>query len=217
VIDLHCHTFFSDGALVPAELLQRCEAMGHKAIAITDHMDSSNLDFALPRILKAAADLNQHHNTKLLAGCELTHVPPQAFAGLVEQARGLGAQIVVAHGESLVEPVAPGTNLAALKAGVDLLAHPGLLSEEEAQLAADKGILVELSARKGHCLGNGRTVRMAERFGFKMVVNTDTHSPGDLIDQKQAARVALGAGLAESDLEQLWRNSAEFVDRALNR
>ena len=161
MIDLHSHTFFSDGVLLPAELVQRAEQKGLEALAITDHVDSSNLDFVLPRIIRVARDLNRHHKTKLLAGVELTHVPPEQYAELTAKARELGAQIVVAHGETLVEPVPAGTNMAALEAGVDLLAHPGLLSEAEAKLAAEKGIMVELSARKGHCLGNGRSVAMA--------------------------------------------------------
>jgi putative hydrolase len=215
VIDLHSHTLFSDGELVPAELVQRAETMGLEAIAITDHVDSSNLDFVLPRIIQASNDLNRHHSTKLLAGCELTHVPPEGYPKLVQKARQLGAHLVVAHGETLVEPVPAGTNLAAIKAGVDILAHPGLISDEEAELAARMDVKVELSARKGHCLGNGCTVRMAEKHGFKLVLNTDSHSPGDLIDQAQAERVALGAGLERSQLARLWQNSADMVNRAL--
>ena len=54
MIDLHTHTFFSDGELVPAEHLRRVEVLGYEAVAITDHADSSNLDFisalVIPRI-----------------------------------------------------------------------------------------------------------------------------------------------------------------------
>ncbi len=213
MIDLHSHTFFSDGELVPAELVQRAEQKGLEAIAITDHVDSSNLDFVLPRIIKVAADLNRYHKTKVLAGVELTHVPPGQYAQLTARARELGAQIVVAHGETLVEPVPEGTNLAALEAGVDLLAHPGMLSAEEAKLAAEKGIMIEISARKGHALGNGRSVVMARRYGALLTVNTDSHAPGDLIDQAQAERVALGAGVEPSELEALWANSHNFLAR----
>ncbi len=42
MIDLHTHSFFSDGELIPSELIRRAEAIGYKAIAITDHVDSSN-------------------------------------------------------------------------------------------------------------------------------------------------------------------------------
>ena len=215
MIDLHSHTFFSDGVLLPAELVQRAEQKGLEAIAITDHADSSNLDFILPRIIKVAADLNQYHATKVLAGVELTHVPPQQIDELTRRARELGAQIVLVHGETLVEPVPPGTNLAALEAGVDLLAHPGLLNDKEARLAAEKGIMIEISARKGHALGNGRSVVMARKHGAMLTVNTDSHAPGDLIDQAQAERVALGAGVEPAELDALWANSRGFLARVM--
>ena len=115
MIDLHTHTFFSDGALVPAEHLRRVEVLGYKAVAITDHADSSNMDFIIPRMIQAAKDLNPLFKTRLLPGIELTHVPPALIGPLVRKARELGAQVVVVHGETIVEPVAPGTNLAAIE------------------------------------------------------------------------------------------------------
>jgi len=53
MIDLHTHTVFSDGELIPFELVRRAEAAGYSAMAITDHMDSSNIDLIIPRIIKA--------------------------------------------------------------------------------------------------------------------------------------------------------------------
>ncbi|MBA3015062.1 MAG: histidinol phosphate phosphatase domain-containing protein [Proteobacteria bacterium] len=213
MIDLHTHTFFSDGVLVPAEHLRRVEVLGYHAVAITDHADSSNLDFIVPRIVKVAADLNQHSVTRLIPGIELTHVPPGMFKDLTEEARRLGALIVVGHGETVVEPVVPGTNLAAIEAGVDILAHPGFISEEETRMAASRGILLELSARKGHSLTNGHVAAMALRFGAKLVVNADAHGPGDFLTASMAKIVALGAGVTEAGFEQIRRNMAELVER----
>ncbi|HEY3347739.1 MAG TPA: PHP domain-containing protein, partial [Nitrospirota bacterium] len=45
MIDLHTHTLFSDGVLIPAELVRRAEVKGYEAIGLTDHADSSNIDF----------------------------------------------------------------------------------------------------------------------------------------------------------------------------
>ncbi len=217
MIDLHAHTLFSDGELLPAELIQRCQAMGHRAIALTDHVDQSNLDLVAPRIRAVVDQLNQHHQVRALAGVELTHVPPALIAGLAAQARELGAQIVVVHGETIVEPVPPGTNRAALEAGVDILAHPGLLTPEEARLAAALGVCLELSARKGHGLGNGLVASLARAHGAALVVNTDTHAPGDLINRAQALRVALGAGLSQAEAEQTLLNSQRLVERLSGR
>jgi histidinol phosphatase-like PHP family hydrolase len=215
LIDLHSHTLFSDGELLPAELIQRAEAMGHHGIALTDHVDQSNLDHVLTRILAVVAELNPHHRVQALAGVELTHLPPGLIAKVAARARELGAQVVVVHGETLVEPVPPGTNLAAIEAGVDILAHPGLLTAGEARLAAQNGVHLELSARKGHCLGNGLVAALAREHGARLVVNTDAHSPGDLINQAQAERIALGAGVPPEELEPVFANSRRILDRAL--
>ncbi|HFQ89493.1 MAG TPA: histidinol phosphate phosphatase domain-containing protein [Desulfobulbus sp.] len=212
MIDIHSHTFFSDGALVPAEHLRRVEVLGYTAIAITDHADSSNLDFIIPRIVRAAEDLNPVSRTRLIPGIELTHVPPPLIAPLTRKARELGARIVVVHGETPVEPVAPGTNRAALEAGVDLLAHPGFLSEEDARLAAEKGIFLELSGRKGHSLTNGHVARLAEKTGARLAVNADAHDPGDFLTPEMAEKVGRGAGLDQERYRQLRQDMLELVN-----
>ncbi len=211
MIDLHTHCFFSDGELVPAEHLRRVEVLGYEAIAITDHVDSSNLDFILPRIIKVAADLNQYSQTKLLPGVELTHVPPAMVGELTDQARSLGAQVVVAHGETVVEPVKKGTNKAALEAGVDVLAHPGFITMDEALLAAEKGIFLELTGRKGHCLTNGHVAKMAMAAGAKMAVNADAHGPADFLDAEMAEIVASGAGLSSERYQVIRQDMSDFV------
>ncbi len=211
MIDLHTHSLFSDGELIPAEHVRRVEVLGYEAIAITDHVDSSNLDFVLPRIIKVAADLNCYLATRLLPGVELTHVPPEMFGELVERAREMGAMVVVAHGETVVEPVRPGTNLAALKAGVDILAHPGLLTRKEAELAARKKIFLELSGRKGHSLTNGHVARLAMETGAPLAVCADAHGPGDFLTRKMAETVALGAGVPRERYLQIREDMRQFV------
>jgi histidinol phosphatase-like PHP family hydrolase len=211
MIDLHTHSIFSDGELVPAEHLRRVENMAYQAVAITDHADSSNLDFIIPRIVKVAADLNRFSRTRLIPGIELTHIPPQMFAELVKQSRKLGAEIIVGHGETVMEPVKAGTNLAAIKAGVDILAHPGFITKEEAQLAAAKGVYLELTGRKGHSLTNGHVARLALEAGALLVVNADAHGPGDFMSAAMAETVALGAGLNKARYEKLRRDMEELV------
>ena len=211
MIDLHTHTFFSDGELVPAEHLRRVEVLGYEAVAITDHADSSNMDFIIPRIIQAAEDLNRHSKTRLIPGIELTHVPPELISELTGKARELGALVVVAHGETVVEPVRPGTNRAALEAGVDILSHPGFISLEDTRLAAQKGIFLELSGRKGHSLTNGHVARMAMENGAKLADNADAHGPGDFLTAKMAETVALGAGLNASQYMKIRDDMKIFV------
>jgi histidinol phosphatase-like PHP family hydrolase len=73
----------------------------------------------------------------------------------------------VVHGETIVEPVLPGTNRAAIAAGVDILAHPGLITKEEAMLAAQKGVLLEITTRRGHSFTNGHVASIARVCGHR--------------------------------------------------
>jgi histidinol phosphatase-like PHP family hydrolase len=211
MIDLHTHCLFSDGELVPAEHLRRVEVLGYEAIAITDHADSSNMDFIIPRLVAVAKDLNQHSSTRLIPGIELTHIPLAMIAELAKRARELGALVVVAHGETVSEPVLPGTNRASIEAGIDILSHPGLISEADASLAAQKGVFLELSGRKGHSLTNGHVARMALAAGAKLMVNADAHGPGDFLTAAAAEIVALGAGLSRQQYEKIRQDTKAFV------
>jgi histidinol phosphatase-like PHP family hydrolase len=213
MIDLHTHSIFSDGELIPSELVRRAAVAGYRAIAITDHGDFSNFDHLIPRIAKVAEKLGDNFGTQVFYGVELTHIPPALIAEATVEARNLGAQLVVCHGETIAEPVAPGTNRAAIFAGVDILAHPGLISAEEVRLAKEKGVCLEISTRKGHSLCNGHVAAMARKYGADLVINTDSHSPGDLTPWEKAKKVALGAGLSEEDVENARRNSERFVHR----
>lgn len=211
MIDLHTHTLFSDGALLPSELVQRAYHAGYKAIALTDHMDMSNVDFVVPRLVKAARGLSEHSPLAIIPGAEITHVPPDLISTLVVNARDLGARIVVVHGETVAEPVIPGTNRAAIEAGADILSHPGLISVEDAELAAEKGVALEITSRKGHSLSNGHVAKVAMMTGAAMVINTDSHGPEDLISRAYAAVVLRAAGIPEENIETIFANSRKLV------
>lgn len=213
MIDLHTHTLFSDGALLPSELVQRAYHAGYKAIALTDHMDMSNVDFVVPRLVKAARELSEHSPLSIIPGAEITHVPPGLIGKLVVDARDLGAKIVVVHGETIAEPVIPGTNRAAIEAGADILSHPGLISFEDAALAAEKGVALEITSRKGHSLSNGHVAKVAMMTGAVMVINTDSHGPEDLISRAYATVVLRAAGIPEENIETIFANSRKLVER----
>lgn len=198
-IDLHMHSLFSDGELLPSELARRAANLNHEVIAITDHVDYSNVE-QIPQIQKAIDDINANWNIKVVLGAEVTHVPTESIDGVAKNAKDLGAQIVVVHGETLNEPVIEGTNYAAVNSEyVDILGHPGLITYEEAQIAKENGVYLEISARSGHCLGNGHVANIASEVGNKLLVNTDTHSPDNLITFEKSYEIALGAGLSKKE------------------
>lgn len=213
MIDLHTHSFFSDGELVPAELAQRAWTAGYKTIAITDHADHSNIDFIIPRMVKVCSRITEKGGIKVIPGIELTHVHPDDIAALAGEARKLGAKIVVVHGQTITEPVPPGTNLAAIKAGVDILAHPGLITEEEAQLAAKKNVYLEITTRRGHSLTNGHVAGLAKKHQAQLVLDNDAHTPADFVGEAMAMKIARGAGLTDAEISAMLDNSRRLVQR----
>jgi histidinol phosphatase-like PHP family hydrolase len=216
-VDLHTHSCFSDGVLLPSEMLRRVAVLGYGALAITDHADASNLEELAAQLGRFWHEGSNGFGVTFIPGIEITHVPPAQIAPLARRARRLGIRLVIVHGETPVEPVAPGTNRAAVECpDVDILAHPGFITEQEAALAAANGVVLELSARGGHNITNGHIVRIARLSGARLVVDTDTHTPADMLDQARARRVALGAGLTEEEAHAaLVTNSWHLVAKAL--
>jgi histidinol phosphatase-like PHP family hydrolase len=213
MIDLHTHTLFSDGELVPAELWRRAQVKGYRYLGVTDHVDASNFEVVFARLRAAALSLNRGEPPYFIPGLEFTHLPPALIGPLTTQARALGVPLIIVHGETLVEPVAPGTNRAAIEADIDILSHPGLITVEEAAMARERGIFLELSARKGHSLANGHVARTALEVGTSLIVNTDAHGPGDLITRQEAERLARGAGLGDTAIETLFADAEALARR----
>jgi histidinol phosphatase-like PHP family hydrolase len=219
LFDFHTHSFLSDGVLLPIELIRRAIASGHAAIAITDHVSVSNLESVVDALIADCRLAETHWDIRAIPGVELTHLPPAAIADLAGKARARGAQLIVVHGETPVEPVPPGTNLSALRCQeVDILAHPGPIDVELAGLAARNDIFLEVSAHPGHCYANGAVAAAAREAGASLLVNSDAHAPADMLTQDLARRVALGAGLSETDLESvLVANPRRLLDRIAAR
>jgi histidinol phosphatase-like PHP family hydrolase len=215
MIDLHMHSLHSDGELIPSELVRRCEAIGYKAIAITDHADLSNIDLIIPRIVKVSEQLNKTQSVTIIPGIEITHVPPSKIPELVKTSRELGARIVVVHGETIAEPVAQGTNRAGIEAGADILAHPGLITERDVEDAVKKGIYLEITSRKGHSLTNGHVAKLGLRMGAKIILNSDAHSPEDIMSEDLARKVCQGAGLPVNYFSTLLSNAMDLINRAM--
>ena len=217
MIDFHTHTLLSDGELIASELVRRAHVIGYRAVGLADHVDGSNLDLLAPRILKVADELNRFQDTVVIPGVEITHAPPAQIPGLVAQARKLGEVLVVVHGESPVEPVAPGPNRAGIESGADILAHPGFITPEEVQLAASRGVCLEITSRKGHSLTNGHVARLATQAGATLVIDTDSHAPGDLIPRERALEILVGAGLTRELAGAVMGNNERLFENLRRR
>ncbi|HHT74765.1 MAG TPA: histidinol phosphate phosphatase domain-containing protein [Methanomassiliicoccaceae archaeon] len=214
-IDLHTHTLISDGVLLPIELARRAAVMKHEALAFTDHASMSNIERVV-REAKKDAELAAEWGIKVLAGCEITHVPAKRLDQVVSAARRAGAEIIVVHGETISEPVENGTNHAAVNnPEVDILAHPGLITLEDAQAAADNGVALEITSRPSHGMTNGHVASMARRVGARLIVNTDTHAPGDLITEERAMTIAMGAGMSEEEAVKAVRDVPQDIVRRI--
>jgi len=212
VFDFHTHSTLSDGQLSPIELVRRAVVHGYTAMAITDHAGVGSLTRFADELARDCALAREYWPVECYAGVELTHVPAAAIDRCARMAKEAGAFIVIIHGETVAEPVEPGTNLAALSSAyVDVLAHPGLLTEEEAALAARNEICIELSGRIRHSITNGHVARLAKKAGARLIVNSDQHDL-DFLTEERARTIALGAGLEARDLEAvLATNPAQLL------
>ena len=209
--DLHIHSLLSDGVLLPSEIANRYLALGYKAVAICDHADYSNIEQVVGSILKFTKHWPKEAKIKVLPGIELTHLPPEQFKPLAKYARTKGIKIIIGHGETLAEPVVKGTNRAALEAGIDILAHPGLISAEDIKLAKKKGIFLEVTSRKIHSSTNPHVVEGALKIGAKLILNTDSHQPEDIINPEELSQIGHLAGLSQKEIDKIYQDVGKFI------
>jgi len=204
VDDFHTHTFMSDGVLSPMEQARRAAVNGYRTLGMTDHMGVGGVGALLEALRRDRDIVERHWPLQVIVGVELTHVPAEAIHEAAAHARAEGAEIVVVHGETPVEPVPAGTNHASIASGlVDVLAHPGFLTAEDARLAAENDVFIEITSRRGHSLTNGHVARLAIEAGARMIVNSDAHEPSDLLRADFQRAVALGAGIPEEMLHDV--------------
>jgi len=215
-IEFHCHSIFSDGHLLPAALIREADVRGHSVLAITDHVDDSNIESVIKTLVAFEKNTRGKLPIKFIPGVEISYIDPRHIIDQCRKARKLGAKLIIVHGESPVEPVYPGSNHAAVaqKGVVDILAHPGNISEEDVKLAVQNGVFLEITARKGHKQGNQHVAEMARKFGAKLLVDTDCHNENDLITQEQAFQLCKEAGLTDDEAVKTIRdNPLELLKR----
>jgi histidinol phosphatase-like PHP family hydrolase len=219
VHDFHTHSLISDGALSPLELVRRALVNNYHAIAITDHVGIGYLERLVIETTRDCTLAQQHWGITAIAGVELTHVPVDAIAHVAKTAKELGARLVVVHGETTSEPVQQGTNLAAVASPhVDILAHPGLITIEEAKLAATNDVYLEITARKQHASTNSHVARIARQAGAKLIINSDAHTELDLLSFDLMNCIARSAALTTNEIsDTLQVNPLALINRVLSK
>ncbi len=211
------HTTMSDGELLPMELIRRAAAADHRAVALTDHTSFSTLESV---VKSAARDCEKAvaWGIEAIPGVELTHVPVRYIDDAVRKSKKAGAEIIVIHGETPVEPVEKGTNHEAVSnPDVDILAHPGMIEIDDVELARKNGVYLEISCRRGHSLANGHVAMLAREAKAKLLVNTDAHAPEDLSSMAFANTVARGAGLLPEEVRAALVDSPEELLKRIGR
>jgi histidinol phosphatase-like PHP family hydrolase len=103
----------------------------------------------------------------------------------------------------------------AIESSVDILAHPGLITEEEVLLAKEHSVYLELTSRKGHSLTNGHVAKLAHRIGAPIILNSDAHAPGDIWPVALRHEIVVGAGLTEDDYHTMLKNAESIAKRCL--
>lgn len=215
--DFHTHTVLSDGELLPIETIRRARVLGYKAVAITDHLGAEDPRPMLDRLKAECRMGSEGFGVQALFGVEITHVPPRFIPAVAVRARKAGAQVIVVHGETLAEPVARGTNRAAVGSDIDILAHPGLITPREARAAAAKGIFLEITSRPDHAFTNGHVVAAGREAGASFLINSDSHAPRDMIGEDIAVLVGQGAGLAPGELRKVLKDNPRHLLKRLKQ
>lgn len=215
MIDFHIHpqAFFS-----PSEAAHCGRQAGNRSVALLARCHKENLETELLPLVRAVRQLTLYNSIDAIAGVELVHVPSGLLPETVAKARELGAQIVVGHGESVLPHgavVPKGANLSAIEAGVDLLAHPGLLTEEEALCAVQKGCALELSLAPWHSMYNGHVAKVALKHGCMLVAGSNAREACDMIWRETAHSLLMGAGMDEQAMQRLERDALTLMTRCL--
>ena len=201
----------------PEEAARAAFLYGYHAIAINQEFlppTRQNLD----ALRSTAHECSLYSGVEVFAAVKLAHVAPALLPDMTQKARDAGAQLVLVCGETIAPgsiPPAKGANLAAINAGADILATPGLITREEAELAAEKKVALEISLHPGHGLANGHIAAMARITGASLVFGSGACRPHDLLHKDQIQKLALGAAMTMQEIHAALENARALAQRIL--
>lgn len=209
----------AEGCLNAASALRYASLAGLHFAALVLPSDGSDF-FRISAFVKNVHTYSLYANVEARAGVELRHVPPPLIPTAVKEAREAGAELVLVYGESLCSQVEEGTNFAAVEAGADILAHPGLIDEKTAAFAAEKNVALEFTSCPRHALANAHTAAMALRFHAPLVRGSAARRPQEITPRAFWPFIIKGADVfyedgSESNLLNFIRKSEDLLIRRL--
>ena len=80
-------------------------------------------------------------------------------------------------------------------------------------LAAERGVYLEITARGGHSLANGRVCALARKHGAKVIFSTDSHRPDNLVTKDSANTILSGAGFCAEAISRIWEDAYALCER----
>jgi DNA polymerase (family 10) len=207
--DLHAHTNLTDGVNTLEEMAAAAEAKGYAYLGISDHSPSLRVANGLSEdnlrihVAHIRAFNERSKGLTLLAGTECDILPDGTMDYPDPVLKELDYVIGGVH-QRLKQPEKEMTAriLRALdNEHVDILAHPmtrkigqrepiAVDMEKVIEAAADTGTVLEINAYPDRSDLNGAYARLAKERGAKLIVDTDSHTTGQLDYMR------LGVGLA---------------------
>lgn len=198
--DLHVHSNYSDGLVSLAEMVTAAQRLGYAYLAFCDHSKSAFYANGLSeaRLVQQMEEIQQLNpqfpGFRIFTGTEVDILPD----GRLDFPDELLAQldIVVASIHSAFKQNPTERILAALEnPHVDIIGHPTgrLISRREGydvdlpkifEVAAKTGTALEINAYPDRLDLSDVHARSAIESGVRLVINTDAHEPGRLIDMQ---------------------------------
>jgi DNA polymerase (family 10) len=217
--DLHIHSEWSDGLIDYKDMIRIAQEKGYEYIAISDHSISNFYGNGLSteRLVNKMSfieDLRKKFkDIDILMGAEIDIRKAGIFDYPPEIIKKLDIAIASLHSSftnSSIENTSRAVS-ALEKDYFDFLAHPtGFVFGNRAPIFIDIDRIIETCSKYGKTLEinsyymrmdlNEQNARKAKEAGVKLVINTDSHRPGNMDMIELGVDLARRAGLGAEDI-----------------
>jgi len=224
--DFQMHSKFSDGNNTIEEMAREARHLGHKIIAITDHISPMGIVNSLDekKLKKYTAAIKKARKKiggiKILIGAEIDINKDGNLTITKPMLKQLDFVIAGVHSAfKQSEQVMTKRLLHVLENyPINALAHPTgrLLNERPGyrfnlekifQKAKDKNVFLEINASPNRLDLNGELVKIAKEIGCKFCIGTDAHSQDQLRFIQLGTAMARRGWLEKKDILNCWNTN----------